>query len=48
MGGRQTASHVAPQSIDPMPLTPGEFDALIRKETGANTMPAQAAGLTFN
>jgi len=37
-----------PQGIDPMPLTPAEFDALIRKEIDANIKLVKAAGLKFN
>jgi tripartite-type tricarboxylate transporter receptor subunit TctC len=38
----------APQGIDPMPLSPAEFDALIRKEIDTNKKLALAAGLKFN
>jgi len=38
----------APQGVEPLPLTPAEFDALIRKEIGDNIKLAQAAGLKFN
>jgi tripartite-type tricarboxylate transporter receptor subunit TctC len=38
----------APQGIDPMPLAPAEFDALIKKEIASNTALVQAAGLKFN
>jgi hypothetical protein len=31
-----------------MPLTPAEFDALIRNEIDANIKLAKAAGLKFN
>jgi len=37
-----------PQGIEPMPLTPAEFDALIRKEIVANVALVKAAGLKFN
>jgi tripartite-type tricarboxylate transporter receptor subunit TctC len=37
-----------PQGIDPMPLTPAEFDALIRNEIDANIKLVKAAGLKFN
>jgi tripartite-type tricarboxylate transporter receptor subunit TctC len=37
-----------PQGIDPMPLTPAEFDALIRKEIDNNIKLVKAAGLKFN
>jgi tripartite-type tricarboxylate transporter receptor subunit TctC len=38
----------APQGIDPMPLTPAEFDALIRKEIDVNIALVKAAGIKFN
>jgi tripartite-type tricarboxylate transporter receptor subunit TctC len=38
----------APQGIEPMPLTPAEFDALIKKEIADNIALAKAAGLKFN
>jgi tripartite-type tricarboxylate transporter receptor subunit TctC len=38
----------APQGIDPMPLTPAEFDALIRKEIEINIAIVKAAGIKFN
>jgi tripartite-type tricarboxylate transporter receptor subunit TctC len=38
----------APQAIEPMPLSPTEFDALIRKEIAANIALVKAAGLKFN
>jgi tripartite-type tricarboxylate transporter receptor subunit TctC len=38
----------APQGIDPMPLTPTEFDALIKKEIDANIKLVKAADLKFN
>jgi tripartite-type tricarboxylate transporter receptor subunit TctC len=38
----------APQGIEPMPLTPAEFDALIRKEIDVNIALVKAAGLKFN
>jgi tripartite-type tricarboxylate transporter receptor subunit TctC len=37
-----------PQGMDPMPLSPQEFDALIVKEIGNNIALAKAAGLKFN
>jgi tripartite-type tricarboxylate transporter receptor subunit TctC len=36
-----------PQGIEPMPLTPAEFDALIRKEIKDNIELVKAAGLKF-
>jgi tripartite-type tricarboxylate transporter receptor subunit TctC len=38
----------APQGIEPMSLTPVEFDALIKKEIAANITLVKAAGLKFN
>ena len=37
-----------PQGIEPMPLAPSEFDALIKKEIAANLALVKAAGLKFN
>jgi tripartite-type tricarboxylate transporter receptor subunit TctC len=37
-----------PQGIEPMPLTPAEFDALIKREIAANIALVKAAGLKFN
>ena len=39
---------LAVQGVEPLPLTPEEFDALMRKEIVANLALAKAAGLTFN
>jgi tripartite-type tricarboxylate transporter receptor subunit TctC len=38
----------APQGIDPMPLKPAEFDALIRREIDVNIALVKAAGIKFN
>ena len=38
----------APQGIEPMPLKPDEFDALIKKEVGENFALVKAAGLKFD
>jgi tripartite-type tricarboxylate transporter receptor subunit TctC len=38
----------APQGIEPMPLSPTEFDALIRKEIAANIALVKAANIKFN
>lgn len=38
----------ATQGIEPMPLSPAEFDALIRREIASNLALAKAAKLTFN
>lgn len=37
-----------PQGLEPMPLTPAEFDALIAKEIESNKAIVKAAGLKFN
>lgn len=37
-----------PQGIEPMPLSPAEFDALISKEIETNKAIVKAAGLRFN
>ena len=39
---------LAPQGIEPMPLAPAEFDALIKKEVDSNIALVKAAGLKFN
>jgi tripartite-type tricarboxylate transporter receptor subunit TctC len=39
---------LATQGVEPMPLTPQEFDALIAKEIVSNLKLAKAAGLKFN
>ena len=36
------------QGIEPMPLSPAEFDALIKREIQANIELVKAAGLKFN
>jgi tripartite-type tricarboxylate transporter receptor subunit TctC len=37
-----------PQGLEPMPVSPAEFDALIKKEIAANIALVKAAGLKFN
>ena len=37
-----------PLGIEPMPLTPTEFDAMIAKEIETNIALVKAAGLKFN
>jgi tripartite-type tricarboxylate transporter receptor subunit TctC len=37
-----------PQGIEPMPLTPAQFDALIAKEIENNIAIVKAAGLKFD
>ena len=44
----QVVEKFAPQGIEPMPLAPAEFDALIKKEIASNTTLVKAAGLKFN
>jgi tripartite-type tricarboxylate transporter receptor subunit TctC len=39
---------LAKQGVEPLPLSPAEFDALMRKEVAANLALARAAGLKFN
>jgi tripartite-type tricarboxylate transporter receptor subunit TctC len=36
------------QGIDPMPITPAEFDALIRKEIAESIALVKAAGIKVN
>jgi tripartite-type tricarboxylate transporter receptor subunit TctC len=38
----------APQGVDPLPLSPAEFDAMIAKEIASNIELANSAGLKFN
>jgi tripartite-type tricarboxylate transporter receptor subunit TctC len=42
------AERFRPQGIEPMPLEPAEFDALIAKEIESNKAIVKAAGLKFN
>ena len=35
-----------PQGIEPMPVTPAQFDAIIKKEIADNTALVKAIGLT--
>ena len=37
-----------PQGIEPLPLSPAKFDALMRREIASNLALAKAAGLRFN
>jgi tripartite-type tricarboxylate transporter receptor subunit TctC len=37
-----------PQGIEPMALSPTEFDALVKKEVAANIALAKAAGIKIN
>lgn len=44
----EVRAKLAPQGVEPLPLSPQEFDALIAKEIVSNVKLAQAAGLKFN
>ena len=44
----EVVSKFKPQGIEPMPLTPAEFDALIVREVAANIALVKAAGLKFD
>jgi len=44
----EVQAKLAPQGVEPMPLTPAEFDAMIAKEIASNLALAKAAGLKFN
>ena len=44
----EVQAKLAPQGVEPLPLSPQEFDALIAKEIVSNVKLAQAAGLKFN
>jgi tripartite-type tricarboxylate transporter receptor subunit TctC len=44
----EVQTKMAPQGIEPMPLSPAEFDAMIAKEIVQNIELAKAAGLKFN
>ena len=37
-----------PQGIEPLKLTPAEFDAMVKREVEANIALVKAAGLKFN
>jgi tripartite-type tricarboxylate transporter receptor subunit TctC len=39
---------LAPLGVEPMPLSPGEFDALIRREIASNLAVVKAANLKFD
>jgi tripartite-type tricarboxylate transporter receptor subunit TctC len=39
---------LAPQGVEPLPLSPAEFDELMRREIAVNLALAKAAGLKFN
>jgi tripartite-type tricarboxylate transporter receptor subunit TctC len=42
------AEKLKPQGLEPMPLAPAQFDALIAKEIESNKALVKAAGLKFN
>jgi tripartite-type tricarboxylate transporter receptor subunit TctC len=44
----EVAEKLAPQGNEAMPLTPAQFDAMIRTEIAENIALAKAANLTFN
>lgn len=44
----EVQAKLAPQGVEPLPLTPAEFDAMIIKEIASNLALAKAAGLKFN
>jgi len=44
----EVQAKLGPQGVEPMPVTPEEFDALIRREIASNVALAKAAGLKFN
>ncbi|HZP76362.1 MAG TPA: tripartite tricarboxylate transporter substrate binding protein [Pseudolabrys sp.] len=44
----EIAEKLAKQGVDPFPLTPAEFDALIRKEIASNMTLIKAAGIKTN
>ena len=48
LGHPAVVEKLAPQGIEPLPLTPAEFDALIRKEIDINIALVKTAGLKFN
>ena len=39
---------LTPQGVEPLPLSPAEFDAMMRREIASNLALAKAAGLKFN
>jgi tripartite-type tricarboxylate transporter receptor subunit TctC len=43
-----TIEKLKPLGLEPMPLTPTEFDAMIAKEIETNIALVRAAGLKFN
>ena len=43
-----TKENLVKQGVEPLPLSPDEFDELMKKEIAANLALAKAAGLKFN
>jgi tripartite-type tricarboxylate transporter receptor subunit TctC len=43
-----TKENLLKQGVEPLPLTPEQFDALMKKEIADNLALAKAAGLKFN
>jgi len=39
---------LGPQGVEPLPLSPAEFDEMMRREIAGNLALAKAAGLKFN
>jgi tripartite-type tricarboxylate transporter receptor subunit TctC len=48
LGQPGVADKLKPQGLEPMPITPAQFDALIAKEIETNKAIVKAAGLKFN
>ena len=48
MANARRDGKIQPQGIEPMPMTPAEFDALIKKEIQTNIALVKAANLKFN
>ena len=48
LGQLGVVERLKPQGLEPMPLAPAEFDALIAKEIETNKAIVKAAGLKFN
>jgi tripartite-type tricarboxylate transporter receptor subunit TctC len=45
MADPATIEKLKPQGMEPMPLSPAEFDALVKKEVAENTVLVKAAGI---
>jgi tripartite-type tricarboxylate transporter receptor subunit TctC len=48
LGQPGVVEKLKPQGLEPMPLAPVDFDALIAKEIETNKAIVKAAGLKFN